>query len=93
MKKILLDQGLSPVTAELLRNEGWDSVHVQEIGLADATDPAILERARVEGRVCVTLDHDFHAHLALTSANAPSVVEVAVTVSSRSIRLRRLPLP
>lgn len=74
MKRVLLDQGLSPLTAELLRQEGWDAVHVREIGLAQATDPQILERSRNENRVCVTFDMDFHAHLALTSATAPSVV-------------------
>ena len=37
-------------------------------------DPAILDRARTEQRVCVTLDHDFHAHLAVAGQGNPSVI-------------------
>jgi predicted nuclease of predicted toxin-antitoxin system len=32
--------------------------------MAQAEDAEILEFARSDSRVCVTLDHDFHAHLA-----------------------------
>ncbi|MBI2684898.1 MAG: DUF5615 family PIN-like protein [Acidobacteria bacterium] len=31
-------------------------------GLDGASDFEILDFARIDGRVCVTLDHDFHAH-------------------------------
>ena len=47
-----------------------------EAGLDRATDFEILEFARQSGRTCVTLDHDFHAHLALAQASGPSVVLV-----------------
>ena len=40
-----------------------DSI-VTAIGMAQAEDAEILEFARSDSRVCVTLDHDFHAHLA-----------------------------
>ena len=59
--KLLLDQGLPRTAAALLRQAGIDSVHVGEIGYAAATDASILERARNEERVVVTLDADFHA--------------------------------
>ncbi len=70
----LLDQGLAPGAASILRQRGMDAVHVCEIGMAQAEDIDILARARQEGRTCVTLDHDFHAHLALTGHGLPSVV-------------------
>lgn len=76
MNRILLDQGLSPGTATLLRAEGWDAVHVTEVGLDQAEDSEILDFARQDGRTCVTLDHDFHAHLALAQAGGPSVILV-----------------
>lgn len=89
--------------------------------MSQASDPEILDRARVDNRVCVTLDRDFHALLALASASQPSVIllrwegldslglaqllekvwnqveqdlphGVAVTVSEKAIRVRRLPL-
>ena len=74
MKRVLLDQGLPPETAALLRAEGWDALHVREVNMSCASDPEILDRARLENRVCITLDRDFHAHLARVSATQPSVV-------------------
>jgi predicted nuclease of predicted toxin-antitoxin system len=41
-------------------------------------DADILEFARKDRRVCITLDHDFHAHLALTRSGDPSVVLLRV---------------
>jgi predicted nuclease of predicted toxin-antitoxin system len=74
MKRILLDQGLAPHAAAILRRDGLDAVHVSEIGMEQAEDIQIMERARIDERVCVTLDHDFHAHLAMTGHGRPSVV-------------------
>jgi predicted nuclease of predicted toxin-antitoxin system len=74
MTSILLDQGLAPQTASLLRQRGFDAVHVSEIGLAKAEDTQILDEARRSQRACVTLDHDFHKHLALAGHGRPSVV-------------------
>jgi predicted nuclease of predicted toxin-antitoxin system len=78
MKGILLDQGLAPRAAEILRQHGLDAVHVSEIKMEKAEDIQILETARIEERVCVTLDHDFHAHLAMTGHGQPSVVLLRV---------------
>jgi len=78
MNRVLRGQGLAPRAAALLRAVGWHAVHVSEAGLARADDPAILAFAREGGLTCVTLDHDFHAHLALTLAESPSVVLLRV---------------
>jgi predicted nuclease of predicted toxin-antitoxin system len=78
MKRILLDQGLAPRAATILRRYGLDAVHVSEIGMERAEDIQILERARNDERVCVTFDHDFHAHLAATGHGRPSVVLLRV---------------
>ena len=74
MNRALLDQGLAPLAARILRAQGWDAAHVSEINLAKAADLKILEIARRENRVCITLDHDFHADLAMTRAGQPSVI-------------------
>jgi len=71
---ILLDQGLAPGTAALLRERGFDAVHVVEIGLDRAEDLDILAAAATQNRICVTLDHDFHTHLALAGQGRPSVI-------------------
>jgi predicted nuclease of predicted toxin-antitoxin system len=78
VKRILLDQGLAPRAAEILRREGFEAVHVAEIGLDRAEDAAILQAAREDSRICVTLDHDFHSHLATTGHGCPSVVLLRV---------------
>jgi predicted nuclease of predicted toxin-antitoxin system len=72
--RVLLDQGLAPRAAALLRDEGWDALHVSEVELSEADDLEILDVARRHQRTCVTLDHDFHAHLALAGLAGPSVV-------------------
>ncbi len=76
--RLLLDQGLPRSTAAFLREAGIDTVHVGEIGYTTADDTVILHKAREEGRAVVTLDADFHAHLALSRATSPSVIRVRI---------------
>ena len=76
MKRVLLDQGLAPRVAALLRSEGWEALHVSEVGMDRADDPQILAFARERRMACVTLDHDFHAHLAIALSTSPSVILV-----------------
>ena len=76
MISILLDQGLPRSAASLLRDEGWDVLHTGDIGLSRSTDSQILEFARNEQRVIITLDSDFHTILALTNASTPSVIRI-----------------
>jgi len=53
-------------------------LHVGDIGLTTADDATILQRAREQGRTVVTLDADFHAQLALTGAEGPSVIRIRI---------------
>jgi len=79
VNRVLLDQGLAPDAAALLRlEEEWDAVHVSEVGMSHASDEEILIFARQQGRTCVTLDHDFHTHLAPNRSDGPSVVLVRI---------------
>lgn len=121
MIRALLDQGLPRSAAGLLREAGWDVRHAAEIGLSRASDARILEVARADNRVVITLDADFHRLLALSGETSPSVVRVReegltsrplakllmdavaraepalaggalVTVTSRAVRIRALPI-
>ncbi|MFA6472096.1 MAG: DUF5615 family PIN-like protein [Candidatus Latescibacterota bacterium] len=74
--KLLLDQGLPRSAAALLRETGIDTVHVGEIGYSTASDSAVLQKARDEGRIVVTLDADFHTLLALSGTTSPSVIRI-----------------
>ena len=76
--KLLLDQGLPRSAAEILRGAGFDTVHTGELGLARAEDSAIIEYARNDGRLIVTLDADFHALIALSGATFPSAIRIRI---------------
>ena len=76
MNRILLDQGLPRSTVKILGVEGWDVLHTGDIGLSKASDREIIEYARREGRVVITLDADFHAILAVENAREPSVIRI-----------------
>lgn len=72
--KLLVDNALSPVLAELLRRAGHEAVHVRDIGLNHATDEDIFERAASEDFVLVTADTDFGTLLARRSMSKPSLI-------------------
>ena len=46
--------------------------------MAKADDGEILNHAADEKRVVITLDADFHQHLALSQARSPSVVRIRI---------------
>jgi predicted nuclease of predicted toxin-antitoxin system len=51
-------------------------VRVSDIGMSRAADVDIVQRARAEARVCVILDADFHALLAISAERGSSVIRV-----------------
>jgi predicted nuclease of predicted toxin-antitoxin system len=76
--RLLLDQGLPRSIGLYLRNPDTEVLHVGEVGLSTASDSKILDFARQQGMVVVTLDADFHAMLALSAAIGPSVIRVRI---------------
>lgn len=74
--KFLVDMNLSPKWCEILRAEGWESVHWSEAGDAAASDHEIMQYALNGGCLVLTHDLDFGAMLAATQARGPSVVQV-----------------
>lgn len=76
--KFLLDQGLPRSTVLHLQALGLEAEHVGSLGLATASDDAILAEGRARGAIVVTLDADFHAILARSGAAQPSVIRIRI---------------
>jgi predicted nuclease of predicted toxin-antitoxin system len=60
----------------MLGSRGHDAIHTSNVGLATASDRAILEAAVRDERIVVTFDADFHALIALSGLNRPSVIRL-----------------
>lgn len=76
IRKVLLDQGIPYSTAQILKDAGWDVEHTVDIDMTRSTDLEIINYAKQEGRVCITLDSDFHTILAVNGMHGPSVVRI-----------------
>jgi len=76
--KLLLDQGLPRSTTKALVKRAIAAEHVGDLGMAGATDETILELAKQQQSVVVTLDADFHQLLAASRASSPSVVRIRI---------------
>jgi predicted nuclease of predicted toxin-antitoxin system len=76
--KLLLDQGLPRSAAAALCDSGIDTIHVGEIGMSEAEDVDIIQRAREKGRIVATLDADFHTLLALEGVITPSSIRIRI---------------
>ena len=72
--RFLIDNALSPVVAEGLRQANHDAIHVRDLGLAAADDETIVEHADRDQRVIVSADTDFGTILAMRNTARPSVI-------------------
>ena len=57
--KLLLDQNLSPATAQFLKDIGLDAYDIREKGLSGASDEQIYAHAAKENLILVTFDIAF----------------------------------
>ena len=73
--RFLVDAQLPPGLAAWLRAKGHDATTVRDLGLRDAPDPEIWQRAHENGQIIVTKDEDFAA-LAASKGEGPCVLWV-----------------
>lgn len=72
--RFLVDNALSPAVSKNLKKAGYDSIHVREIGLRDAEDEAIFQKALREERTIISADTDFGYLLVKWNKKRPSVI-------------------
>jgi predicted nuclease of predicted toxin-antitoxin system len=72
--RFLIDNALPPRLALLLREAGYNAVHVRDYGMQASRDDVILERARDDSRILISADTDFGALLAAQNSNRPSFI-------------------
>ena len=85
--------GISASAVRALQERGHDVIHASEVGLEREADKDLLQRARTEGRVVLTVDLDFGDLLAAGGQALPSVIvfrlqdETPASVTSRLMRV------
>lgn len=72
--KFLADMNVSLLTVEWLRSQGHEATHVRDQGLQRAADEYILNKARLEQRILLTMDLDFGYLMAVSHEQLPSVI-------------------
>ena len=93
MVRFLLDENLSPETAKYLQTLGYEAITVAHLHLESADDETIVEYARANEYMLVTLDLDFGYLFRILSPHQVGIVILRLenqTVESVNSALRRL---
>lgn len=74
--RFLVDADVPSQVCSDLRVAGHDAVHINEIGLAGGDGPALISRARDEGRVILSRNNDLEFQLFLADDPTTSVIVI-----------------
>ena len=84
---LLVDNQLPLGLVRYLVAEGWECIHVQDVGLAAADDRTIWQYAKERGLTIVTKDEDFQALANRQSSIPPQVVWVRLGNCRKAVLL------
>lgn len=87
--RIVVDAQLQPALARALKRRDFDSCHVFDLGLVDASDKAIWNWAIKRKAVILTKDEDF-VRLSLSSVAGPSVIWLRIGNTANEYLVRHL---
>jgi predicted nuclease of predicted toxin-antitoxin system len=77
--RFLADENISPKTVSYLNALGYNVIRVNEVKMVKVKDKEIIEYARVNGYVLITMDLDFGYILSYIKDNKPSVIILRLT--------------
>jgi len=80
--KFLIDMPVSPKTAQFLTKEGFDTVHLYHLNKSRASDTEVIELAKIENRIIITMDIDFPTILAHSHAKIPGVILIRMSYAT-----------
>ncbi len=72
--KLLADMNISPKTVARLKARGYNIIRVNEINMSKSKDKEIIEYARDNEYILITMDLDFGYILSYIKDNKPSVI-------------------
>jgi len=92
--KVKLDENLGLLGKSLLEADGHDVMTVAEQQLSGAEDESLYQHCRDEGRILVTLDHDFGQTIRFPPETTPgiAVLECSGRISPSMILARVIEL-
>ena len=86
--RFLVDAQLPPALARWLQAQGHEAEHVSDLGMMDASDHSIWQRAVETGAVIVTKDEDFADWHNVTTRTGPAIVWLRIGNTRKTELLR-----
>lgn len=78
MLKFLTDENIFPSTLQILRSYNLDVMDIKELGLTGISDREIIDLAKREGRILVSLDLHFANIFLFPPAECPGIIVIRI---------------
>jgi predicted nuclease of predicted toxin-antitoxin system len=88
--RFLVDHNVHAETVPFLREDGWNAVTVDEVGLASHSDEDVLAYAQRDDRILITHDRDFLDDRRFPPHRNPGLVVVPVGAGEQVTLVRAL---